>query len=343
MNLSSKVVANIDGKEVLLFRINGASGRYAEITNYGATLTAFVVPDKTGDPKNIILSYENIEEYFTDNSYIGSTVGRYANRISNARFSLGGKTYFLDKNDGNNSNHGGFSGFNSKIFDYKTCGNKLVLSYESPDGEGGFPGNLSCSVTYSFTDDNGLQIEYRAVSDKETIFNPTNHAYFNLSGSLYENRSGSPSPDLPPDILNHELKVFADSYLETNNDFIPTGKILPVKDSAFDFSDYKAISDLMPLKNEVLKGYNTYFISNSGEQLKHLASLREPKSEIVIKIFSTMPGVQVYTGDYLSGKHQPFSGICLEAQFYPDAPNHPGFKNCILKPNIETVHKIVFI
>ncbi|MDR2915249.1 MAG: galactose mutarotase, partial [Tannerella sp.] len=300
-----------------------------EITNYGATLTAFVIPGKTGRLKNIILSYENIEDYFSDSSYIGSTVGRFANRISNAQFSLKNATYYLDKNDGNNSNHGGFNGFHSRIFDTRIDGDKLILSCESPDGESGFPGNLYFSVTYSFSDDNTLQIEYSAVSDKETIFNPTNHAYFNLSG---KNET----------ILNHELKIFADSYLKTNDEFIPTGRILSVAGTAFDFRDFQKIANRMTQKNEIIKGYNTYFISNSDKSLKHLVTLKDPASGTTLNVASTMPGVQIYTGDYLSGKHQPFTGIALEAQFYPDAPNHPDFKNCILQPDTETRHKIVF-
>ncbi len=328
-SVTKKLVSNKDGKEIFVFSIRNSAGAYVEICNYGATLVSFIVPDKTGEFKNIILSYENTEDYFTDNSYIGSTIGRFANRISKAQFTLAGNTYTLDKNDGNNSNHGGFNGFNSKIFEHKTDENKLVLSCESPNEESGFPGNLSFEVTYSFSDDNTLQIEYKAVSDKETIFNPTCHAYFNLSGKKVS-------------ILNHELKIFADNYLETDNDFIPTGNILPVKDSAFDFRDYRRISGQMPFKKEILKGYNTYFISNSDEELKQLATLKDASSEYILNLYSTMPGIQIYTGDYLSGKHQPFTGIALEAQFYPDAPNHPDFKNCILKPNVEIKHKIIF-
>lgn len=329
VSVSSKIVSGKDGKDIYRFRLQNIAGSYVEITNYGATLLTFVIPNRTGGFKNIILSYENIEDYFTDKAYIGSTVGRFANRIANAQFSLGGKIYHPDKNDGNNSNHGGFNGFNSKIFRSEIIENKLVLSTESPDGESGFPGNLSFSVAYSFSDDNILQIDYSAVSDKKTIFNPTNHAYFNLS-------------DTNETILNHELKVFADNYPETNDEFIPTGKIAPVRDSAFDFRDFRQIADRMPLKHEIIKGYNTYFINNSDEKVKHLASLREPASGSMLNVYSTMPGIQIYTGDYLSGRHKPFTGIALEAQFYPDAPNHPNFKNCILKAGVESKQKIIF-
>jgi aldose 1-epimerase len=328
-HISSKTVSTIKGDDIFIFQIRNAAGAYVEITNYGATLISFVIPDKYGKLKNIILSYESIEEYFTDTAYIGSTIGRFANRISDAQFSLDGTVYLLDKNDGRNSNHGGFGGFNTRIFQAEIKGDKLILSYESPDGEGGFPGNLYFSVTYSFSDDHTLQIEYDAVSDKETIFNPTNHAYFNLSGKN----------EL---ILEHELKIFADNYLETNDEFIPTGRIRPVADSAFDFRNLSKIASLMTQKNEIIKGYNTYFISHSEDTPKHLATLKDPASGTTLEVASTMPGIQIYTGDYLSGQHQPFTGIALEAQFYPDAPNHPNFKNCILKPGRNKTHQIIF-
>ncbi|NDW08586.1 aldose epimerase family protein [Dysgonomonas sp. 520] len=322
----TKTNSSINGKDIFLFRIQNESGAYVEVLNYGATLVSFVVPDKSGNLENIILNYNNIEDYFTDNSYIGSTVGRFANRIGGAQFELNGIKYSLDRNDGNNCNHGGYSGFNSKVFDWKVENEKLILSCESLDGEGGFPGNLKFSVIYSFSAENSLYIEYKAVSDTETVFNPTNHAYFNLSAGR-EN------------ILNHELKVFSESYLETDDEFIPTGKVLPIGGSAFDFRRGRRISEMMPLKTEILQGYNTYFIGNSDKQvLKHLASLSEEESGRYVDVYSTMPGVQVYTGDYLP---EPFTGVCLEAQFYPDGPNHPHFETCMLKPDTETVQIIV--
>lgn len=312
-----------------VYRLRNNRGAYVEVADYGATLVSFVIPGRDGMSVNLILSCENREDYLTDTFYLGSTVGRYANRISNARFSLNGVTHLLDKNDGNNSNHGGFNGFHTKLFGAEEKAGKLVLSCQSPDGEGGFPGNLSFSVTYALSDDNTLEIEYRAVSDRETVFNPTSHAYFNLSGHKKE-------------ILDHELKVFADRYLETDHEFIPTGRILPVKNSAFDFREYKTIAAMMSLKKEPLKGYNTCFSCHPGGELKQMASLRDPSSGNRVTVSSTMPGIQVYTGDYLSGKHRPFTGIALEAQFFPDAPNHPEFKNCILKPGIHAIHKITF-
>jgi len=305
-----------------LLKLQNVHGSYVEVCNYGATLVSMNVPDRYEKLENIILHYLRIEDYFSDKFYMGSTVGRFANRIAGAQFQLNDTTYLLDKNDGNNSNHGGFSGFHSRIFDYKEEDGQIIFSYLSRDGEGGFPGNLRLIVTYSFSDDNELSIEYRVVSDRETVFNPTNHAYFNLS-------SGKTS------ILNHELKVYADCYLETNDEFLPTGKILPLAGSAFDFRDYRKIADLMSLKKEILPGYNTYFINNSNDELKHLASLREPDSGRCLEVYATMPGIQVYTGDYLSKPFYPFAGIAMEAQYYPDSPNHPHFPSCVLYPNEE--------
>lgn len=329
-SVSYKTITQLSGNDIVLFRLSNARGSYAEVCNYGATLISLVVADATGEMNNIILNYPDIEDYFADTNYIGSTIGRFANRIANAGFELDGKTYLLDKNDGENSNHGGYKGFNSRVFSYEVKDDHLILSYLSEDGEGGFPGTLSFSVSYSFSDDNQLKIEYKAGTDKKTVFNPTCHAYFNLSG---ENEL----------ILSHELKVYADYYLETKDDFIPTGVMTPVKNSAFDFNEFREIQSLMPLKNEVLPGYNTYFIGNQKTTMKQLASLRERKSGITVDVFSTMPGLQIYTGDYLSKPHRPLSGICLEAQFFPDGPNKAHFETCILNAGEMVKHSIYFL
>jgi aldose 1-epimerase len=327
--ISHKVITRLQGKEIVLFKLENTSGVSVELINYGARLLSFVIPGKSGEPKNIILSYKRIEDYFSDPFYLGATVGRFANRISQAQFSLNGKVYSLDKNDGNNSNHGGLKGFHSRIFDCEIQGEQVIFSYESPDGEGGFPGNLCFSAACSLSEENELSIEYRALSDQCTVFNPTNHAYFNLSGKQ-------------TNILDHELKVYAANYLETNSEFIPTGKIKPLTHPAFDFRDYRMISQLMPLKKEILPGYNTYFIGSSDAKFKLLASLRHPLSGRSLEVYSTMPGIQVYTGDYLSSPFQAFAGIALEAQFYPDAPNQGHFPSTVLYPGKEMKQVICY-
>lgn len=308
--------------DIRTFRLENATGAYAEVTNYGATLLSVVVPDKLGKLENVILRYNRIEAYFTDKFYVGSTVGRMANRIARAQFELNGKRYCLDKNDGKNTNHGGFTGFNSRIFNYQQNDNKVKFQYRSKEGEGGFPGNLLFSVAYSFSENNELLVEYQAVSDKETPFNPTNHAYFNLSGAGGETET----------ILSHELKIYAGHYLETDPEYIPTGKILPLSGSIFDFTDYR----------KLFPAINTYFPADSDEATGHLAAIRESSSGRKLDVYSSMPGIQVYTGDYLAEPFQPLTGIALEAQFPPDFINQNRFPSCILSPNEETNHWIRF-
>jgi len=308
-------------KELCLFRLENTAGCYVELLNYGATVISIVVPDKFGTPKNVVLNYDDPVDYLTDPFYLGSTIGRFANRISNARFKLNGKVCYLDKNDGENSNHGGFWGFNKQVFDVEEKEDEIVFYLKSPDGAGGFPGNIDCRVVYSFNDSNELQITYQVRADKQTPFNPTNHAYFNLNP---EHKT----------ILDHRLKIESDDYLESDDAFLPTGKILPVTGTAFDFTEYRNIRERMPFKKEAINGFNTYFISREEESrgLKKLASLQEETSGRRLEVYSTMPGCMFYTGDYLSGKHVPFGGLCLEAQYYPDGMNKPGFEVNLLEP-----------
>ena len=305
------------GREVALYRIANASGAYIEVLNYGASVVSVVVPGADGGFANVALRYETIEDYFTDQFYLGCTVGRYANRISNARFVLNGQTCNVERNDGENSNHGGFNGLNKKIFDARINENSITFSAESVDGEGGFPGNLTFWVTYSFSDENRLRIEYRALSYKETPVNFTNHTYFNLSRQ-------------DADISNHEIQVNASHYLETDNNFLPTGKILLLDNSAFDFRKYKTTGEMMPLKKDNLRGYNTFFIKDRHSGIA--ASARSASSGIAMDVYTTMPGVLLYTGDFLSGRFGPMSGLCLEAQYHPDGLNHPGFEVNMLRP-----------
>ncbi|SBW03647.1 aldose epimerase family protein [uncultured Dysgonomonas sp.] len=308
-------------KEVILLRLTNSTGAYIEVTNYGATITAIVVPDKDGNYANIVLHYDSLEEYFTDPYYIGCTIGRYANRISNAQFTLDKNTYSLDKNDGIHSIHGGFSGLNKKVFDYKIWKEKIVFSLFSPHGEGGFPGNLNINVIYSFSNENVLNIEYKSISDKKTPINLTNHTYFNLAATK--------AP-----CLNCELQIDALMYLEMNDGFLPTGSILETTDSAFDFNHFKVIEDTIYPKKDAMKGYNTFFLQNKKTP-KPIASLREKKSGRTLDVYTSMPGVLLYTGGYLSIPFIPFSGICFEAQYHPDGLNYPHFDTCILEPDVE--------
>jgi aldose 1-epimerase len=303
-------------QDLKLLRLTNTTGTYVELLNLGATLVSFVVPDKTGKLENIILHYPSLEDYRTNPFYLGSTIGRFANRITKAQFDLNGKTCHLDKNDGENCNHGGFNGFHNRIFDLETRGNKSIhFTYESPDGEGGFPGNLHFSVTYSLSEDNELTIKYKVISNKNTVFNPTNHAYFNLSGK-------------GENLLNHKLTIYANRYLMTDKAFLATGEIRTLSDYPLDFSK--------------LQGYNTYFISYSKEHLKHLVRLSETTSGRRLDVYATMPGIQIYTGDFLSAPFQARAGIALEAQGYPDAPNHKHFPTTVIEAGKEMQYHIQY-
>lgn len=316
-----------EGQEIALFRISNSSGTFAEVTNIGASIVSIVVPDKKGVLSNVVLRYSKLEDYLSDTFYLGATIGRLSNRISNACFTMDGRVYHLDKNDGKNSNHGGYNGFNKKIFNYHINNESVTFYTESPDGEGGFPGNLKLRVTYFFSDDNRLQIEYSALSDKRTPINFTNHAYFNLSGKKNI-------------ILDNQLKVNAEKYLETDNEFLPTGQVLDIKNSAFDFINYKAIHEMASFKKDNLEGYNAYFIKKDNKNT--LASIKDLNSRRVLDVYSTMPGILFYTGDFLSGEFLPFQGLCMEAQYYPDAMNHTDFVSNILEPNQEKTDTITY-
>jgi aldose 1-epimerase len=319
-NILRKTVLYHEEKRIDLIRITNASGAYVEVLNYGACLVSVAVPDRRGRLDNVVLAYNGYGEYMQNPFLLGATVGRVANRISNAAFTLDGVTYRLDRNDGRNSIHGGVNGFHRKMFDYETEDGTVLLQTISRDGEGGFPGNLTFSVRYSFSDENRLSIEYEASSDRATPVNFTNHAYFNLSGE----KSGR---------LGDELLVDADAYVESDDEFLPTGKILPVAGTAFDFRAYARIADRLKLKNDRLEGYNAYFVKRADHaDSLPLASWRNLSSGRAMDVYTSMPGVLVYTGDYLSKPFVPFEGICFEAQYHPDGLNHPTFHPPILYP-----------
>lgn len=312
---------NCKGKEVFLFRLENIRGNYVELTNYGAIVKSIVVPDRKGRQGNVVLAYPILQRYLEDNSYMGATVGRFANRIANAAFELGGKRYELHKNDGRHNNHAGFTGFNSQVFEYTIEEDTLLFSLFSPDGDGGFPGNLNVTVAYRWTDDNELHIHYSAESDWPTPVNLTNHSYFNLS-------AGSDK------IYGHTLGINADRILEATADYIPTGKIVAAADREF---SGQAVGE----KISSGKGINSYYILHKDNNPDRPDSeLFDPGSGRLMQVKTSYPGIQCYTADFLSsnkpGSHgksfTPFDGICLECQYYPDSPNHPHFPNTILKP-----------
>lgn len=331
MKISQQSFGFVEEKEVWLFTISHDSGARIQITNYGATWVSAVVPDKNGNLGDVILGYDNLDGYLSDTNYMGSTVGRFANRINRARFILNGQPCFLDKNDGENTNHGGYYGFNSQMFDFEITEDTVVFSLRSPDGEGGFPGNVHIRVCYSFSADLRVLITFGATTDMDTFLNLTNHAYFNLAGS--------------GNILKQQLQVSATEILETNEQYIPTGKLIPVAGTPFDFTKMRPIGDKINEDDRQLiwnRGYNHCYpinIIHSAAQPQPAATLFDPASGRRLRLFTTLPSVLVYSAGFLESRllgklglnYKPVDGICLEAQFYPDSPNHPQFPSCLLR------------
>jgi len=334
--ISYKPWGTHSGKDVFLFKLENASGAFVEITNYGATVVSIVVPDRNGKLENTVIGFPSLEGYVNDRCYIGSTIGRYANRIGGAAFTLDGVAYTLEKNDNQNNNHGGPSGFHAKVLDFRVDGNSLSLSLASADGEGGFPGLVDFLVTYSWNDDHELGIRFSAVSDKKTVLNFTNHAYFNLAPNH-------------GDILEHELTLHANEMLETDHEYIPSGVILNAAGNDF---HQTRIRDRVKFSGPSQTGVNSYFLlKNDGNtRMQRAGILKEGTSGRSLEIFTTYPGIQLYTGDYLESKHlssrfkqiHPFDGLCLECQHYPDAPNHDNFPTTVLEPGQAYDERIVY-
>jgi aldose 1-epimerase len=300
-----------------------------KITNYGGTVTDIITPDKNGQRGNVILSYDSLSGYRQKgNPYFGCLVGRYANRIANAKFKLDGKTYTLAANNNGNTLHGGLKGFDKVVWTAEPVGdNSLKLTYLSKDGEEGYPGNLQTEVVYTLTDDNELKIDYKATTDKPTVVNLTNHAYFNLS-------AGADST-----ILDHELMLKADKYTIVNDKLIPTGQHPDVKGTPMDFTTAKKIGkDIGSVKG----GYDHNWVLNkTGNGLEMIGSLYHPNSGRFMEVYTTQPGIQFYSGNFLDGtltgtaggkKYIQHAGLCLETQHFPDSPNQPSFPTTVLKP-----------
>lgn len=316
----------------LYFLKNGHA--QAAVTNYGARLVSLIVPDKSGTATDVVVGYDNINNYLhRPDTYFGAIVGRYGNRIAKGHFKLNGKEYTLPTNDGPNSLHGGTKGFDAGIWTGKQLSDKSVqLYYLSTDGEMGYPGNLQVKVTYTLTDSNTLRIDYEATTDKATVLNITNHSYFNLNGQ----GSGT--------INNHLLQLNADAYTPVDSTLIPTGKIEPVAGTPFDFRKPTAIGARINDNNQQLKygkGYDHNFVLNKSKDSLGLAAVVEgDKSGIVLTVRTDQPGVQFYGGNFMKGtnpikfgkKDEYRSAFCLETQHYPDSPNEPSFPSTELKP-----------
>ena len=325
-----------DGTPVDVYTLTNKNGVEAKITNYGATLTSIKAPDRTGKMDDVVLGYDSIDGYLAKNPHLGAIAGRYANRIANGEFKLDGKTYTLAKNNGPNHLHGGPNGFYKQIWTASDASGKdgqaVSFKYLSKDGEENYPGNLTAIVTYTLTDKNELKIDYQATTDKDTVLNLTNHAYFNLAGA----GSG--------DVLGHELKINSKETTVVDKTLIPTGKMAPVAGTPFDFSKLTAIGARINDKNEQLEigqGYDHNFVLATGGSLAAQAvEVYEPTTGRVMEVFTDQPGVQLYTANHLDGTivgkagktYNKRGGFCLETQHYPDSPNKPNFPTTTLKP-----------
>jgi len=327
-----------DGREAFLYTLANKSGLQAKITNYGGVITSLMVPDKANNFADVVLGFDNLDDYIKDTPFFGCIVGRYANRIAKGKFKIDGVEYTLALNNGPNSLHGGLKGFDKVIWQAHELNSKegsaLKLTYTSKDGEEGYPGNLNCTVTYTLTNSNDLRIDYSAVTDKKTVINLTNHSYFNLKGHN------------SPDMLDQLLYINADNYTVSDENLIPTGEIRAVKDTPLDFTHE------MPIGSRIKEagGYDhNYIINNPTGQLTLAARTFEPISGRVMETLTTQPGIQLYTANFLNGSHKGKSavynkhaGFCLETQHYPDSPNKPMFPSTILKPGQIYQHTTIY-
>ncbi|MFT6575684.1 MAG: aldose 1-epimerase [Akkermansiaceae bacterium] len=333
--ITSQPFGEVDGKAVELYTFTNESGASVSITNYGGIVTSLVVPDRDGKMGDVVLGFDTVGEYVEKSPYFGCIAGRYANRIAKGKFSIDDKEYTLAANNEPNALHGGLKGFDKQIWKARV-GNRdasptLTLTYTSPDGEEGYPGALSTTVTYLWTQENALRIRYKATTDKPTVLNLTNHSYFNLAGAGRKT------------VLDHKVKIMADRYNPIDATSIPTG-IAPVAGTPFDFTKPTRIGDRIDQENEQLKngiGYDHNFVLKDTRDGKMAvaAIVTEKTSGRTLTVKTTEPGIQFYSGNFLDGlagkggkTYAHRSALCLEAQTFPDSPNQKAFPSPILRP-----------
>ena len=330
----------VEGKDVFLFTLTANDGTKVQITNYGGIVTSLFVQDRNGNPGDVVLGFDSLQGYMNGHPYFGCIVGRCANRIAGAKFELDGKTYQLSKNIGDNHLHGGNIGFDKKVWEAREIvqGDEagIELTYVSPDGEEGYPGDLKVTVSYTLSPDRELKIRYSAETTKPTPINLTHHGYFNLKGA----GNG--------DILDHELMINADRYNIVNDQLLPTGELRSVSDTPMDFRQPKLIGRDMA---QVEGGYDHNFALNTDGSLIKAAVLNESSTGRWMEVYTTQPGMQLYCSNFLDGTITGKDGkpyfkhyaLCLETQHFPDSPNHPEFPNTILRPGetftSETIYK----
>lgn len=339
--LESRTAGRTSGGDEIRGYILRAGDRTLELLTVGAAISRYWLPDGVGGSANVVLGYRDPEDYETGSAYFGAVIGRHANRLANGRFTLDGRTYELPLNHGRHHLHGGHRGFDKKIWkvEHEHAGVEpsLVLSCFSEDGEEGYPGNLKVTVTYTLLRRGGLRIDYRAVTDAPTIINLTNHTYFNLAGTGH--------------ILDHAVEIAAQAYLAVDAELIPTGEIRSVEGTPFDFRVCRTIGDHINRSDPQLiraHGYDHCFVLDrrgeaTRDELMQACVLHEPGSGRLLEVWTSEPGLQLYTGNFLDGSivgadgstYRKSAGLCLETQHFPDAPHHPGFPSTVLLPGEE--------
>jgi aldose 1-epimerase len=316
-----------DGKQIEQYALSNKNGMVAKFITYGATLTELHVPDRHGQTSNVVLGFDNLQQYLGEHPWFGSTIGRVANRIAGGRFTLNGITYRLTQNDGANTLHGGMRGFDKQIWQAELSGsNSIKFSYLSKHLDEGFPGNVNVTVSYSLTEDNELIIDYTANTDQPTPLNLTHHSYFNLAGAGCGN------------ICDHLLQIAASRHTVMNDNLIPTGEIAAIANTPLDFKNPTQPGSRIP---NIIDGYDlNYALDSADGCLKFAARLVHPDANRSMEVWTTQPGLQLYTANSfdgtisgIGGKYGQYAGIALETQHFPDSVNHPHFPNTILEPN----------
>lgn len=333
-----------DGKTVTLYTVTNKNGMSLSAIDYGANLVSLMVPDKNGNIDDIVLGYDDVAGYEKNGCFFGAMIGRHGNRIGQARFTLNGKEYQLEENDGVNNLHSGSNGYHKLMFEASATEDSVTFSRISPHMEQGFPGELHVSVTYTLTDDNEWKLTYRAKSDQDTLCNMTNHSYFNLKG-----HDGGP-------VTDHAVWIKANGFTETSDDLIPNGNITEVAGTPLDFREKKLLgrdidADYKPLKQG--GGYDHNFVLDKEDGVfAKVAEISEESSGRTMEVYTDLPGMQMYSGNFVKNEHgkngvvyTERTGVCFETQFFPNSINIPGFKPCILKAGEDfqsvTVYKFV--
>jgi len=332
--VTSEVFGNHNGKEVFLYTLTNKKGDVIKLTNYGAAIVEISVPDRNGVRENVTFGYDNLEGYINGDPYFGKVVGQYANRIAKGKFTLDSVEYTLDLNNVPNSLHGGTTGWHSRVWDAQVLKNTdfpaVRFTYNKPDMEECYPGNIVAEVVYSWTDNDEIIMDYKVSTDKRTVINITNHAYFNLHGTG------------KGDILDHEAIIRASAFTPVDSTLIPTGEIRPVEGTPFDFRTPHLIGERIGMDEEQLKlggGYDHNFVLDNAEEVD--AMVYDPSTGRVIEVLTDQPGVQLYTGNFLDGTqtgrggrvYQYRSGFCLETQHFPNSPNKASFPSVVLTPD----------